>query len=229
VEFKGETDLVTEVDHACELAVVRVLKKDFPDYDFLLEETGSPDTGSPYQWVVDPLDATTNYTHGYPHFCCSIALRYREKTVLGAVFDPYRAELFTAVHGQGAFLNGTRISVSNETSLIRCMMATGFPYDIRTAKDTNLETFCRVILEVRAIRRSGCAALDLCYIASGRLDGYWVVKLAPWDVAAGALMVREAGGKVTDLDGGSNTWGPEGLAASNGRIHEALLKMLRRA
>jgi len=227
VEFKGETDLVTEVDHACEQAVVRILKKDFPDHDFLLEETDSPATGSPYQWVVDPLDGTTNYTHGYPHFCCSIALRYREETVLGTVFDPFRNELFTAVRGEGAYLNGTHVRVSDETRLIRCLTATGFPYDLHAAKDTNLETFSRVIFQVRAVRRSGCAALDLCYIASGRLDGYWVVKLAPWDAAAGVLMVQEAGGTVTDLEGGRDTWGNRGLAVSNGRIHPELMKMLR--
>jgi len=227
VAFKAETDLVTEVDHACERAVAEILKSEFPSHDLLLEESDSPDTGSPCQWVVDPLDGTTNYTHRYPHFCCSVALRHRGETVVGAVLDPFRDELFTAVRGQGARLNGTRVRVSEETRLIRSLVATGFPYDIRTAPDTNLERFGRVIPEVRGVRRSGCAALDLCYLASGRLDGYWVVKLAPWDAAAGVLMVLEAGGEVTDLAGGGDTAGPAGLTASNGRIHSALMQLVR--
>jgi len=228
VTFKGLTDLVTEVDHACEQAVVRILRKAFPDHDLLLEETRVPETGSPYQWVVDPLDGTTNYTHRYPHFCCSVALRHRGGTVLGAVLDPYRDELFTTVRGRGAYLNKDRIRVSRETRLIRSLVATGFPYDLRTAADDNLQSFCKVVPEVRSIRRSGCAALDLCYLASGRLDGYWAVKLAPWDAAAGVLLVQEAGGRVTDRKGGRNTQGPQGLVASNRRIHGKLMALLQR-
>lgn len=228
VTFKAETDLVTEIDHACERAVARVLRNAFPDHDLLLEETRVPQTGSPYQWVVDPLDGTTNYAHRYPHFCCSIGLRHLGNTVLGAVFDPYRNELFTAIRGRGAYLNGIRIRVSSQTRLIRCLVATGFPYDLRTAEDDNLEPFCRVVPEVQSIRRSGCAALDLCYLASGRLDGYWAVKLAPWDAAAGVLAVREAGGRVTDRNGGRDTEGPRGLVGSNGRIHAKLMALLRK-
>ncbi len=227
VSFKAETDLVTEVDHACEQAVVRILRKAFPEHDLLLEETSPPQTGSPYQWVVDPLDGTTNYTHRYPHFCCSIALRYRGKTVLGAVLDPYRDELFTTVRGRGAYLHRDRIRVSRETRLIRCLVGTGFPYDLRTAEDNNVESFNRVVPEVQSIRRSGSAALDLCYLASGRLDGYWAVKLAPWDAAAGVLMVQEAGGRVTDRSGGRNIEGPKGLVGSNGRIHRNLMALLQ--
>jgi len=227
VVFKSETDLVTEVDHACERAVVRILKKAFPDHDLLLEETCLPQTGSPYQWVVDPLDGTTNYTHRYPHFCCSVALRHQGKTVLGAVLDPFRDELFTATRGQGAYLNGRSIRVSRETRLIRCLVGTGFPCDMREAEDNNLDTFCTVVPEVRSIRRSGCAALDLCYLAAGRLDGYWVVELAPWDTAAGVLIIQEAGGRVTDRRGGKNTDGTSGLVGSNGRIHGKLMRLLR--
>ncbi len=226
VEFKGETDLVTEVDHACEEAIVRILGDAFPDHDFLLEESESPDTGSSFQWVVDPVDGTTNYMHRYPHFCCSIALQHGKETVLGVVLEPYRDELFTAVRGLGARLNGARLRVSRETELIRCLLSTGFPYDVRTAEDNNLERFSRMILQAQAVRRSGSAALDLCYLASGRLDGYWVVRLAPWDTAAGVLMVQEAGGTVTDLRGGGDLSGSRGLAASNGRVHHKLMEQL---
>jgi myo-inositol-1(or 4)-monophosphatase len=227
VQFKSETDLVTEVDHACERTVAGILGQAFPDHDFLLEETLTTVTGSPYRWVVDPLDGTVNYAHRYPHFCCSIALQYRGETILGVVLDPVRDELFTAIRGEGAFLNGVRVRASEETELIRSLVGTGFPNDIRTTEDTNLERFQRVIFHVQSVRRSGSAALDLCYIASGRLDGYWVVQLAPWDAAAGVLMVEEAGGTVVDLTGGKHTDGSRGLVASNARIHGKLWEVLQ--
>ena len=227
VGFKGETDLVTEVDRACENEVVRRIQQTFPTHDFLLEETPFRVTGSPYLWVLDPLDGTTNYTHRYPHFCCSLALQHENKTVLGVVLDPFRNELFSAVRSGGAFLTGNPIRVSEESRLIRCLLATGFPTTIRTARETNLKKFSRMILHVQAIRRSGSAALDLCYLAAGRLDGYWVIQLAPWDVAAGALLVEEAGGMVTDLKGRAFTDPARGLLVSNGRIHHALLEILQ--
>ncbi len=226
VDFKGETDLVTEVDRACEEAVFTTLKRAFPDHDFLLEERTPPLTGSPFLWVVDPVDGTTNYTHRYPHFCCSIALVHEGRTVLGVVLDPLLGELFTAVRGGGAFLNGVRIQVSREDRLIRSLLATGFPYDVRTARDKNLKKFARVLLRARGVRRCGSAALDLSYLAAGRLDGYWVLRLAPWDAAAGILLVQEAGGKVTDLRGRPPRLHTEALVASNGRIHERLMKVL---
>jgi len=226
VEFKGETDLVTEVDRACELAIVQILRDAFQDHDFLLEESAGTTRGSTFKWIVDPLDGTTNYAHRYPHFCCSIALEQAGETVLGVVLDPYRDEMFSAVRGESALLNGKPIRVSDETELVRCLLTTGFPYDIRTAQENNLDRFAKVILQAQAVRRSGSAALDLCYLASGRLDGYWILRLAPWDVAAGILMVEEAGGTVTDLKGGKNKSGPEGLVASNGKIQQTLQRLL---
>jgi len=226
VDFKGETNLVTEVDRACEEAIFGLLRDAFPGHDFLLEESVTPRTDSPFLWVVDPLDGTTNYTHCYPHFCCSIALQHEGKTVLGVVYDPVRGELFTALAGSGAFLNGRRVRTSDEDQLIRCLIATGFPNEIRTARDKNLRKFARILLLARSVRRSGSAALDLCYLAAGRLDGYWVLTLAPWDQAAGILMVEEAGGCVTDPRGKSTHLHSKALVASNGRIQEPLLALL---
>ena len=226
VDFKGETDLVTEVDRACEEAIFGLLRSAFPSHDFLLEESVMPRTGSPFLWVVDPLDGTTNYTHRYPHFCCSIALQHEGKTVVGVVYDPVRGDLFTATADGGAFLNGSPIRTSDENQLIRCLIATGFPNRIKTARDKNLRKFSRVLFRVRSVRRSGSAALDFCYVAAGRLDRYWVLKLAPWDAAAGVLMVEEAGGRVTGLDGGPTHLYSEAFVASNGKIQEKLLSLL---
>lgn len=226
VEYKGETDLVTEVDRACEAAIVRTLRRVHPDHDFLLEEGPSTSSGSPYRWVVDPLDGTTNYTHRYPHYCCSIALQREGRTLLGVVLDPERGELFTALRGAGARLNGAPVRVSAENRLIRSLLATGFPYGIRRARDKNLRKFSRLLQRCRGVRRSGSAALDLCYVAAGRLDGYWVLDLAPWDAAAGILAVREAGGRVTDLRGRPVGSFSRSLAVSNGRIHRPLLEQL---
>jgi len=226
IDFKGETNLVTEVDRACEEAVHSLLSGAFPSHDFLMEEGLVSQTGSPYLWVVDPLDGTTNYAHRYPRFCCSIALRYEGRTLLGVVFDPLLGELFSAVERGGAFLNGRRIRTSREDRLIRSLVATGFPYDIKKARDKNLRKFARLLPLVRSIRRSGSAALDLCYLAAGRLDGYWVLKLAPWDAAAGILIVEEAGGAVTDLRGAPTHLYTEDLVASNGRIQDSLLAIL---
>ena len=228
VDFKGETNLVTEVDRACEEVIFGFLRDAFPSHDFLLEESVTQRTDSPFLWVVDPLDGTTNYTHCYPHFCCSIALQHEEKTVLGVVYDPVRGELFTTLAGSGAFLNGRRIRTSDEDQLIRCLIATGFPNEIRTARDKNLRKFARILLLVRSLRRSGSAALDLCYVAAGRLDGYWILTLAPWDQAAGILMVEEAGGCVTDPAGNPTHLHSKALVASNGRIQDQLLALLSR-
>ena len=203
-----------------------LLSNAFPSHDFLLEETPTSRSGSPHLWVVDPLDGTTNYTHRYPHFCCSIALLVEGRTMLGVVFDPVRDELFTALRNSGAFLNERPIRTSEEDRLIRSLVATGFPDDIRRARDKNLRKFARLLQRVRSVRRSGSAALDLCYVAAGRLDGYWILKLAPWDTAAGVLMVEEAGGCVTGLHGGPTHLYTKALVASNGRIQESLLTLL---
>ena len=229
ISFKGEIDLVTEVDRACEELIVTHLKGVFPDHSFLAEE-GVYDSGSaPYKWIVDPLDGTTNYAHGFPWFCVSIALEHNDKVLLGVIYHCMMDELFTAVKGRGAFLNGNRIRVSTRTPLLRSLLATGFPYDRTRDNENNFENFVNFQLASRAVRRAGAAALDLAYVAAGRLDGYWECKLKPWDVAAGALLVAEAGGEVTNHAGFPFSVYDHRVLASNGAIHQEMLEILNRA
>jgi myo-inositol-1(or 4)-monophosphatase len=228
VELKGEINLVTEVDRICEGRIIEIIKETFPEHNILTEETPMPEGSSPYRWIIDPLDGTTNYAHGYPFFCTSIALELEGKIVLGAIYDPLLDEFFTAQHGKGAFLHGERIAVSETERLTEALLCTGFPYDLRESRVNNLDHFNHFIKEARAIRRDGSAALDLCYVAAGRFDGFWELKLNPWDVAAGKLMVEEAGGMVTDFGGGTlDSYGQETLA-SNGRIHGVMVRVLER-
>jgi myo-inositol-1(or 4)-monophosphatase len=228
VEFKGEINLVTEVDRICERRIVEIIKEAFPEHNILTEETPMPAGSSPYRWIIDPLDGTTNYAHGYLFFCTSVALELERKIVVGAIYDPLLDELFTAQQGQGAFLNGERITVSETGLLTEALICTGFPYDLRESPENNVDHFNNFIMEAQAVRRDGAAALDLCYVAAGRFDGFWELKLNAWDVAAGKLIVEEAGGKVTDFNGGPlDIYGQETLA-SNGRIHEEMVGVLER-
>ena len=228
VEFKGEINLVTEVDRICERRIVEIIKEAFPEHNILTEETPMPAGSSPYRWIIDPLDGTTNYAHGYPCFCTSIALELGGELVLGAIYDSLLDELFTARHGEGAFLNGERITVSTTERLNEALLCTGFPYDLRESSVNNLDHFNNFVMEAQAIRRDGSAALDLCYVAAGRFDGFWELKLNAWDVAAGTLIVEEAGGVVTDFNGGPlDIYGQETLA-TNGRIHEEMVRVLQR-
>ncbi len=228
IHYKGEIDLVTEVDKECEEILVNFIKTKFSDHDIISEETQFELKGSPYCWFIDPLDGTTNYVHGYPVFCVSLALQFEGQIVLGVVYDPTRDELFWAEKGKGAYLNGRRIKVSNITKLSESLLATGFPYDLKRDPVNNLDHFLNMILEAQAIRRDGSAALNLCYVASGRFDGFWELKLKPWDVAAGALIVKEAGGMVSDFEG--NSFDPFHLevVASNGHIHKEMLNVLKK-
>jgi myo-inositol-1(or 4)-monophosphatase len=228
VELKGEINLVTEVDRICERRIVEIIKEAFPEHNILTEETPMPEGASPYRWIIDPLDGTTNYAHGYPCFCTSVALELEGEIVSGAIYDPLLDELFTAQQGEGAFLNGERISVSTTERLTEALICTGFPYDVRESPVNNLDHFNHFIMEAQAIRRDGSAALDLCYVAMGRFDGFWELKLNAWDVAAGKLLVEEAGGIVTDFRVGPlDICGQETLA-SNGRIHEEMVGVLGR-
>ena len=228
VEFKGEINLVTEVDKICEQRIIEIIKETFPEHNILTEETPMPEGSSSYRWIIDPLDGTTNYAHGYPCFCTSIALELEGEIVLGAIYDPLLDELFTAHKGQGAFLNGERITVSLTEQLTNALICTGFPYDLRESPENNVGHFNNFIMEARAVRRDGSAALDLCYVAAGRFDGFWELKLYAWDVAAGKLIVEEAGGSVTDFGGGGlDIYGQETLA-SNGRIHEEMVRVLQK-
>jgi myo-inositol-1(or 4)-monophosphatase len=227
VELKGEINLVTEVDRICEEKIIGILKEAFPEHNILTEETPMPEGSSPYRWIIDPLDGTTNYTHGYPFFCTSVALELEGEIVLGAIYDPLLDELFTAQKGKGAFLNGERISVSSTERLTEALLCTGFPYDLRESPVNNVGHFNNFIMKAQAVRRDGSAALDLCYVAAGRFDGFWELKLYAWDVAAGKLIVQEAGGKVTDFGGRIlDIYGQETLA-SNGRIHGEMTMVLQ--
>jgi myo-inositol-1(or 4)-monophosphatase len=228
VELKGEINLVTEVDRICEQRIIEIIKETSPEHNILTEETPMPEGSSSYRWIIDPLDGTTNYAHGYPFFCTSIALELEGRVVLGAIYDPLLGELFTTQQGQGAFLNGERISVSETARLNEALLCTGFPYDIRESPVNNLDHFNNFIMEARAIRRDGSAALDLCYVAAGRFDGFWELKLNPWDVAAGKLLVEEAGGLVTDFGGGSLNVYDQEILATNGRIHEEMIEVIKR-
>jgi myo-inositol-1(or 4)-monophosphatase len=222
-------DLVTEVDHACEALIVEGLARERPGDAVLAEEgRGSDRAGARLRWLIDPLDGTTNYAHGYPRFCVSIGIEREGEPLAGVVYDPLLDELFSARRGGGAFLNGRRLGVSGESEIGRALVATGFAYDVRRSAEDNLDHFARFVKTVRAVRRDGSAALDLCYVAAGRLDGYWELKLHPWDVAAGALLVREAGGRVSDLAGGPVPASGAEIVASNGRLHDAMLELLRR-
>jgi myo-inositol-1(or 4)-monophosphatase len=228
ISYKGEVDLVTEVDRRCEELIVGSLKGAFPEHSFLAEEDTYQDGNLPYKWIVDPLDGTTNYAHGFPWFCVSIALEHQGEVLLGVIYHCMMDELFTAVKGGGAFLNGNRIRVSTRQPLRRSLLATGFPYDRTRDNENNFVNFVNFQLAARAVRRAGAAALDLAYVAAGRLDGYWECKLKPWDAAAGSLLVTEAGGTLTNHAGQPYSVYDHRILVSNGAIHQEMLEVLSR-
>jgi len=220
-------DLVTEVDRECEALIVSGLRRERPGDAVLAEEGGGGDCeDARWRWLVDPLDGTTNYAHGYPRFCVSIGVEYAGERVVGVVYDPLLDELYAARRGGGAELNGAPIRVSRETDLGNALVATGFAYDVRRSREDNLDHFVAFVKRARAVRRDGSAALDLCYVAAGRFDGYWELKLHPWDVAAGLLIVEEAGGRTSDLAGGPARRSGVECVASNGGIHDQMLAIL---
>ncbi|MGH2561709.1 MAG: inositol monophosphatase family protein [Thermomicrobiales bacterium] len=231
VEFKGAVDLVTDADRASEALIAARIREALPDHVIFGEEgTGGPAAGidrSSYVWIIDPLDGTTNYSHGYPHFAVSIALEYRGQTILGAVYDPMRDELFVAERDQGATLNDVPISVSGTDLLIRSLLATGFPYDL-DQRDENARMWDAFLNTTQGTRRDGAAALNLCYVASGRLDGFWERPLQPWDLAAGALIVQEAGGTVTAYFADDFDPFQREAIVSNGHLHEQMTEVIRR-
>jgi len=227
IQYKGRVNLVTGADLASEDYIVKSIGRKFPDHSILAEEGSSNRKSSNFRWVIDPLDGTTNYAHGFPFYCVSIALEFKKDIVAGAVYDPQRDEMFHAFLSGGAFLNGKRIHVSNEQKLEKSLLATGFPYDIGSSRENNLKYFNRFARKARGIRRAGSAALDLCYLACGRFDGFWELKLHPWDTAAGKLIVEGAGGRVTDFEGRTYSINGKYILASNGKIHGRMKKVLR--
>jgi len=226
IAFKGESDLVTEVDRGCEELIVAAILERYPEHDILAEENVYDQRNSSHRWIIDPLDGTTNYAHGFPWFAVSIALEIEGEVRIGVVYHTMMNELFTAVRGEGAFLNGERIHVSSRSPLKSALLSTGFPYDKSSDNENNFANFERFQIKARAVRRAGSAALDLAYVAAGRFDGYWECKLKPWDVAAGFLIVEEAGGRVTDHGGNPYSIRHHRILASNGLIHHEMTALL---
>ena len=222
IEYKGEADLVTAADRASEAMIRERIRAHWPTHDIQGEEQGLTSTGSDYRWYVDPLDGTTNFAHGFPVFCVSMALDYKGARIAGVVYDPTRDEMFATEKGSGAFLNQRRIQVSTVPKLAESLVATGFPSQKRH-KNPNIHFYHQITLRTHGIRRAGSAALDLCYVACGRLEGFWEFNLNPWDTAAGVLLVEEAGGKVTNFSGGPFNIDSRETLATNGLIHEAVV------
>jgi myo-inositol-1(or 4)-monophosphatase len=227
IEYKGAVDLVTNFDRQAQKILFEHLSSRFPEHDFMAEEDLCEEKGSTFRWIIDPLDGTTNYAHRFPVFCVSIALEVRGRITLGVIYDPMREEMFSAIKGKGAVLNGKRIKVSSERELDKSLLSSGFPYDIRESEENNLDHFSRFITKAQAVRRCGSAALDLCYVACGRFDGFWELKLAPWDVAAGVLIVEEANGRVSNFRGYAFDLYDKEILASNNLIHDQMMTVLR--
>jgi myo-inositol-1(or 4)-monophosphatase len=229
VSHKGTIDLVTEADVAVETMFRKLIAERFPDHTILAEEFGQDmeTRGASHCWVFDPIDGTNNYAHGLPIFCSSLALEIDGRGELGAIYDPTRRELFVAERGGGAFLNGRPIHVSGAGTLVESMLVTGFPYDVHQRIPEIVGLFGDFVGRARAVRRLGSAALDLCYIAAGRMDGFWEQDLKPWDIAAGTIIVEEAGGRVTDFIGDRSTSRRPQLLATNGKIHDEMLAVTK--
>jgi myo-inositol-1(or 4)-monophosphatase len=231
IGFKGEINIVTEVDVACEKLIIGEIKKRWPEHAILAEESGKSVSAAEveYKWIIDPLDGTTNYAHGYRKFCVSIALEYKKEIVVGVVFDAAADEMFSAVKDGPATLNGSPIKVSPVVRLREGLLATGFAYDIKKEMSDAARQLIYMLDRIQAFRRDGAAALDLCYVASGRFDGFWERHLSPWDVAAGGLIIERAGGRVTDFAGRACTCYDAAIVASNGILHEDILSCLEEA
>ncbi len=222
-----EKNLVTEIDKGSEEIIIGIIKRHFPQHDILAEESAK-DTKitSDFRWIIDPLDGTTNFTHSFPVFCVSIGVEYKGSLLAGVIYDPNFDELFTAEKGKGAFLNAKRMTVSTINSLTKSLLVTGFPYNIAENPHNAIEHFANFLMKAQAVRRMGSAAIDLAYVAAGRYEGFWEVALNPWDMAAGALLVSEAGGTITDFRGGGfSIYKPE-ILATNSLVHAEMIGVL---
>ena len=229
ITYKGEVDLVTNFDNRSQQMIFDRLAENFPDHDFVAEEGLDREKGGEFRWIFDPLDGTTNYAHRFPFFSVSIALEFQGQIVCGVVYDPVREETFSGMKKSGAFLNGERIKVSAIDELDKSLLATGFPYDLRESNENNIAHFNNFVTRAQAIRRCGSAALDLCYLACGRFDGFWELKLKPWDVAAASLIVQEAGGQLSDFNNREFSIYSQETLGTNGLIHQQMLDVLRMA
>ena len=229
ISSKGRSDFVTEVDHAAEAAVIDLLKTAYPTHSFLAEESGAshPQGGQDYVWIIDPLDGTTNFIHGFPQYAVSIALQHRGQIEQAVVYDPTRNELFTATRGRGAFMDDRRLRVSNRAHLRDSLIGTGFPFRQLEHLDEYVQMFKRITEETAGIRRPGAAALDLAYVAAGRLDGFWEFGLSPWDMAAGSLLIQEAGGMISDFDGGPDFLSSNHVVCGSPKVFEQLRALVQ--
>ena len=223
VSKKGDNEFVTDIDKKVEDEIINTLRMAYPNHGFMGEESGVQ-RGDDYQWIIDPIDGTTNFVHGIPHFCLSIALSYKNRIEHGVIFDPIRDELFTASRGAGAQLNNHRIRVANKRTLEECLLGIGFPFRSPEFHDSYYELLKNISTKTIGLRRGGSAALDLAYVASGRLDGFFEVGLSLWDIAAGVLMIKEAGGLISDIEGGENYWKNGRIVTANPKIFKPLLK-----
>ncbi len=226
IRSKQKNDFVSEVDHAAEEAIISVLREAYPDHGFLAEESGETEAQREFVWVIDPLDGTTNFLHGFPQYCVSIALMQKGVAQQAVVFDPNRNELFTATKGVGAYLNDRRIRVTKTDKIEETLIGTGFPFREQVNLDEYVRMMKNVMRTTAGVRRPGAAALDLAWVAAGRMDGFFEIGLSPWDMAAGALLVREAGGLVTDLEGNPGYLESGRVIAANAKVFSAFLKLL---
>ena len=228
ISKKGPINIVTEIDMESEKKIISIIKNTFPDHRILAEESLPQDGNSPFRWIIDPLDGTTNYAHQLNLFCTSIGVEYQGEMILGGIYNPVQNELYFAEKGKGAALNGKKLQVSRNNNLSECLLVTGFPYDGPKRARFYLEYFRRFMMRAQGIRRLGAAALDLAYVASGVFDAFWEFNLKPWDMAAGILLVKEAGGKITNFSGEIlSVDAPRQLLASNGLIHPKLLQIFK--
>jgi myo-inositol-1(or 4)-monophosphatase len=226
IKYKGIIDPITKFDLSSEKYIINQIIENFPSHSILTEEGSDVDNNSPFRWIIDPLDGTVNYTHRFPVYSVSIALQYNNKSIIGVVYDPEKDEMFSAALGKGAFLNSKKISVSKEKNLKRSLLATGFAYNINSARKNNLGIFARMMKQSQAVRRLGSAALDLCWMAHGRLDGFWEYYLHPWDTAAAIIIIEEAGGKISRINGDNYSIFDNNILASNKLIHNQMIKAL---
>lgn len=227
ISKKSKSDFVTEVDRMAEQEIIKIIKSAYPEHSILAEESGKTE-GNHYTWVIDPLDGTTNFIHGYPQYAVSIALKNKNKTEVGVIYDPLRDELFTAEKGGGATLNNRRIRVSKQTVLNEALLGTGFPFKYPQHLEAYLKMFGDLTLETAGIRRAGSAALDLAYVATGRLDGFWEIGLKEWDFAAGILLIQEAGGVTTDFSFNDKYSQSGNIITGNPKMHQSIYKMIQK-